>query len=116
MSYHHGDLRNGLLSAALRLLRDEGIEANPTARQAIGYRELLAHLRGECSLNDAVVLIKRNSRRFAKHQLTWFRRDARICWFDPSRHATTADLADAVEAVLDGRAQPQTPPPPRLPR
>jgi tRNA dimethylallyltransferase len=108
-------LAAGLLAEVMRL-RDEGIEANPTARQAIGYRELLAHLRGECSLNDAVVLIKRNSRRFAKHQLTWFRRDARICWFDPSRHATTADLADAVEAVLDGRAQPQTPPPPRLPR
>lgn len=47
---------------------------------SLGYRELGAHLRGEISLPEAVVLIKRNTRRYAKRQLTWWRREKRIRW------------------------------------
>ena len=50
--------------------------------QAIGYKELIQYLEGEMSLTDAVELIKRRSRRYAKRQLTWFRRDKRIAWID----------------------------------
>ena len=66
----------------VKKLKSLGIENNNTAAQAIGYKELLAHLNGEYSLDRAIELIKRNTRRFAKHQLTWFRKDERIEWFD----------------------------------
>ncbi len=47
---------------------------------AIGYKEIGYFLRGEMQLDEAVELIKRNTRRYAKRQMTWFRRDKRICW------------------------------------
>jgi len=51
--------------------------------QTVGYKELFAYFDGTCSLNEAVALIQRNSRRYAKRQLTWFRRDAEVVWFHP---------------------------------
>ncbi len=53
-----------------------------TASQAIGYKELFSHFDGEISLSEAVELIKRGSRNYAKRQLTWFRRDERIKWLN----------------------------------
>ncbi len=57
------------------------------AFSAIGYRELLRHVSGEMPLADAVDLIKRNSRRFAKRQLTWFRSESGVKWHTPSQAA-----------------------------
>lgn len=51
-----------------------------TARQALGYRELLAHLDGRCSLEEAVEEARLRTRRFARRQLRWFRRDPRVTW------------------------------------
>ncbi len=53
-----------------------------TAFNAIGYKELLPYLKGECTLEEAADIIKQETRRYAKRQLTWFRRDARITWVD----------------------------------
>jgi len=50
----------------------------------VGYKELFAHYDGEYNFEKAIELIKRNSRRYAKKQLTWFKRDAEITWFNPS--------------------------------
>ncbi len=63
-----------------------------TAGQALGYRELLAHLNGEIGLDDAVEEAKRRTRKFARRQQRWFRRDPRITWFD----ALSVDLVDEV--------------------
>jgi tRNA dimethylallyltransferase len=60
--------------------RPEGLSR--TAGQALGYRELLAHLRGEHSLPDAVALAVRRTSQFARRQERWFRRDPRIRWLD----------------------------------
>jgi tRNA dimethylallyltransferase len=65
----------------LKLRYGEGAQAF----SAIGYRELLQHLSGGIPLDEAVNLIKRNSRRFAKRQLTWFRSDHEIKWHIPSQ-------------------------------
>ena len=54
------------------------------ALQTVGYRELFEYFDGNCSFEEAVELVKRNSRRYAKRQLTWFRRDAQTAWFNPS--------------------------------
>lgn len=52
--------------------------------QTVGYREMFDYFDGKCSLEEAIELIKRNSRRYAKRQLTWFRRDESTGWFSPN--------------------------------
>ncbi len=59
-----------------------------------GYREALAVLAGELSLDDAVAITTRHTRQYAKRQMTWFRRDRRILWLDAG-DGPAADLADA---------------------
>jgi tRNA dimethylallyltransferase len=78
----------GFLAEVERLAaRPEGLSR--TARQALGYRELLAHLAGEASLDEALDLAVRRTRQFARRQRSWFRRDPRIRWLpaedDPLR-------------------------------
>jgi tRNA dimethylallyltransferase len=53
------------------------------ALQTVGYKELFDHLDGKTDLQTAIELIKQNTRKFAKRQLTWFRRDNEIKWFEP---------------------------------
>ncbi len=54
------------------------------ALQTVGYREMFDYFDSKCTLEEAIELIKRNSRRYAKRQLTWFRRDTEIGWYAPS--------------------------------
>ncbi len=70
--------RDGLLEEAQRILASESGE---TAMQAIGYKELKPYFDGACSLEEASDRIKQGTRRYAKRQLTWFRKDRDICWF-----------------------------------
>ena len=65
------------------------------ALQTVGYRELFAYFDGRCSRDEAVELIKRNTRRYAKRQLTWFRRDPEIFWTPPGD-------TDKIIAYIDG--------------
>ncbi len=69
----------GLVDEVRRLLTWPGL--GRTASQALGYKEMRAHLIGQMSLDEAVELLKRNTRRFAKRQLTWFRHDPRVVWY-----------------------------------
>lgn len=85
-------LEVGLLEENRELLDSTGdIHSNPL--RTIGYREPMAHLRGEIGYEDMVRLLKRNSRRYAKRQLTWFRRRDEYHWIDVEQ------TQDAVEAV-----------------
>ncbi len=68
------------LPEEVRALRDAGVPRNSTALQAIGYKELLPALEGECSLEEAAAEIKLRSRQYAKRQLTWLRRNPEIHW------------------------------------
>ncbi len=72
---------SGLLDEVRRLLA-QGAGLSPTARQALGYRELADHLEGRCSLDEALSETRRRTRRFARRQLRWFGRDPRITWLD----------------------------------
>lgn len=63
-------------------LRAVGVRREHQSMQALGYREAMACLEGEYSRERAMYLVKRNTRRFAKRQMTWFRRDSRIEWLD----------------------------------
>ena len=53
-----------------------------TAFNAIGYKEMIPYIEGKCTLVEAIDRIKQGTRNYAKRQLTWFRRDARISWVD----------------------------------
>lgn len=71
-----------------------------TAAQALGYRELLAHVAGECTLDEAVETAVVRTRRFARRQERWFRRDPRITWVDmPTTAAAVVERWDAVLAA-----------------
>lgn len=72
-------LERGLLNE-VRALLDKGLPPECTAMQAIGYKESAAALRGEITVAQAAELIKLGSRRYAKRQLTWLRRDAGLKW------------------------------------
>lgn len=71
-------LENGLLEEVKKLYQFK----NLNALQTVGYRELFSYLDGKISLEFAISEIKKNTRRFAKRQVTWFKRDSEIEWFD----------------------------------
>ncbi|MDE6601843.1 MAG: tRNA (adenosine(37)-N6)-dimethylallyltransferase MiaA [Lachnospiraceae bacterium] len=70
------------LEREVRALRETGCRRDMVSMQGLGYKELLAYLEGEISLEEAVYLIKRDTRHFAKRQLTWFRREKEVIWID----------------------------------
>ena len=72
-------LKAGLVREVRELL-DSGVPESSTAMQAIGYKEIAAALRGECSLEEAAEQVKQSSRRYAKRQLSWLRRDPDLRW------------------------------------
>ena len=63
-----------------------------TALKTVGYKELFDYLDGRISLQEAIRLIKRNSRRYARRQLTWFNRDKGIAWFRPGQFDEIMDF------------------------
>jgi len=68
----------------------------PTSMQAIGYKELIAYLNGDTSLEESVALLKKNTRRYAKRQLTWFRRDERIHWYHTADYPNASAIAKEI--------------------
>ncbi|MCD7766795.1 MAG: tRNA (adenosine(37)-N6)-dimethylallyltransferase MiaA, partial [Lachnospiraceae bacterium] len=73
----------GLLDE-VRRLRDEGCTCDMVSMQGLGYKEMLDYLDGKYSLDEAVRILKRDTRHFAKRQLTWFRRERDVIWLDKS--------------------------------
>ncbi len=70
--------------AEVRSLVDEGLREGKTASRALGYQQVLRHLDGECSLDEAREETVRATKRFARRQESWFRRDPRVRWLDAS--------------------------------
>lgn len=62
----------------------------------VGYKEIISYLEGDISLARAIELIKRNTRRFAKRQLTWFRADDRIIWLDIKSQKDLETIAEEI--------------------
>lgn len=76
-------MEEGLLEE-VRYLKERGVKRESTAMQGLGYKELYAYLDGECTLEETVRIIKRDTRHFAKRQLTWFKRERDVIWADKS--------------------------------
>ncbi|MDR7506015.1 MAG: tRNA (adenosine(37)-N6)-dimethylallyltransferase MiaA [Armatimonadota bacterium] len=91
-------LERGLVDE-VRVLLERGYDPRLPAMQGLGYKEIAAYLRGECTLAEAVARLVRNTRRYARRQWIWFRRDPRIRWLDVDE-LTPAQVAEAVAAML----------------
>ena len=89
-------MEQGLLSEVKGLL-DRGYTPDLVSMQGIGYKEFMPYFNGACTLEEAVTQLKTNTRRFAKRQLTWFRRQIEGLWVDMSK----ATGEEAMEDVLD---------------
>ena len=88
-------LANGLADEVRTLLAQDP-PPNKTAMQALGYKEIAAYLNGEYDLEEAVRILKRDTRHFAKRQLTWFRREREVTYFDKSDYASSDILANEI--------------------
>ncbi|MGE5178012.1 MAG: tRNA (adenosine(37)-N6)-dimethylallyltransferase MiaA [Bacteroidota bacterium] len=89
-------LRDGFLDQT-RTLLGAGLPPDAPGLHTLGYRELLAHLRGETTLDEAVATIALRTRQLAKRQETWFRRTGEVRWFDLGSPGEFAEVARAIE-------------------
>jgi len=94
--------RNGLVEETRTLLK-RGLETNRTAMQALGYRQVVEHLRGQRSLEETIELVKIRTRQFAKRQMTWFRRQLDLRWIDVPAGEPPAETARRLEALLKSK-------------
>ena len=83
-------LSKGLVDE-VRTLKEQGCNASMVSMQGLGYKEILEYLDGRCSLLEAVEKIKKETRHFAKRQLTWFRREKDVIWIDKQAFAYDED-------------------------
>ena len=89
----------------VRTLHETG-RLGKTAGQAIGYREVVDFLEGECSEDEAREAVAQHTRRYARKQMSWFRRDDAIHWVDPSQSDGVALMTDAVLALWQPSSTP----------
>lgn len=85
----------------VRSLLDKGLDKNSQSLKAIGYKEVISYLEGEIEYSEMIDLIKKNSRHYAKRQLTWFRRDGRIKWFDKESDNLLEEIESYIDSKLD---------------
>ena len=88
------------LEDEVRSLRQKGLTAQDVSMMGIGYRQILRALDGEYSMEEAVRLIKRDSRHFAKRQLTWFKRERNVIWIDLDDFADEEALLSYMETRI----------------
>ena len=93
-------LAAGLVKEVKGLL-DAGIAESATAMRGLGYRHMAAYIKGLCSLDEAVATLKRDTRRFAKRQYTWFKRDPRIRWFNAEDYFQEGHFSQTEELAQD---------------
>ena len=83
-------MKEGLLEEVSRL-KEEGCHRGMVSMQGLGYKEILAYLDGEYPLEEAVRVLKRDTRHFAKRQLTWFRREQEVTWVNKDQFSYQED-------------------------
>ena len=96
-------MEEGLLEE-VKSLRERGCHRGMVSMQGLGYKEILAYLEGEYPLEEAVRILKRDTRHFAKRQLTWFRREQDVIWVDKEQfHWNEAEILEYMMSVLKER-------------
>lgn len=95
-------LSDGLVEEVKRL-RAMGCSRELVSMQGLGYKEILAYLEGEMSLEEAIYVLKRDTRHFAKRQLTWFRREKDVCYLDKDIYKDTQQLLTVIKKELKNK-------------
>ena len=94
-------LKQGLVDEVKALLSD-GISPSAVSMQGLGYKEIVAYLQGECTLEEAVYILKRDTRHFAKRQITWFKREEDVIWLNrPEFHQSEEEILTQMLEVID---------------
>ncbi len=93
-------MERGLVEEVARL-RAMGIQRDSTSMQGIGYKQVYGYLDGEYDLEEAVRLIKRDTRHFAKRQLTWFKREKDVIWTDLDRFENRQQMWDHMQTTAE---------------
>lgn len=93
-------LNQGLVEEVKHLL-EMGYTKDLVSMQGLGYKEIIASLEGEISLEEAVEQIKRDTRHFAKRQLTWFRREKEVIWVDMEQFIDTKEVKNYLLEILE---------------
>ena len=92
--------RRGWVAETEQLLQ-RGLAQNQTAMQALGYRQIVEHLRGERSLPETIELVKIRTRQFAKRQMTWFRRQLRLTWINLEPQGSAEAVVKTIAGTLN---------------
>ena len=93
-------LEDGLVDE-VAALRDMGCKRDMVSMQGLGYKEIFAYLDGELSLEEAIYRLKRDTRHFAKRQITWFKREREVIWINKDEYGYDEDriLCDMIRYV-----------------
>lgn len=95
-------LKQGLVEEVAALM-EKGFSPGLVAMQGLGYKEIVSYLQGECSYEEAVTLLKRDTRRFAKRQLSWFRHMKDIEWVDVTDSGNFSANYQKIRAIIAGK-------------
>lgn len=96
-------MEQGLVDEVKSLVSEYGLSRDMVSMQGLGYKEILQYLDGEISLDEAVYILKRDTRHFAKRQLTWFRRERDVIWVDKDQLVSEEEQLDFMLAALQDR-------------
>lgn len=88
-------IEEGLIDEVIKL-KNMGLTADMQSMKGIGYKEILYYLDGKITLDEAIEMIKKGSRNYAKRQLTWFRKDKRVVWIDKDTYNDDDEVAKAI--------------------
>lgn len=94
-------MKEGFLEEVKRI-KALNISDDATSIKALGYAELFAYLDGKYSLNDAIDLIKQNTRHFAKRQITWFKREKEAIFIDKDNYCTNEEIIEYMMEIING--------------
>ncbi|OYO51468.1 hypothetical protein CG709_19545 [Lachnotalea glycerini] len=84
-------LSNGLIQE-VQTLKEKGYTKDMVSMQGLGYKEILSYLDEELSFEEAIYILKRDTRHFAKRQLTWFKRESDVIWLNLPEFAYNKEL------------------------
>ena len=93
-------IANGLISEVKSLIEEHHIGRDMVSMQGLGYKEIASYLSGEISLDEAVYILKRDTRHFAKRQLTWFKRERDVIWLDKDIYRDNDTQMNFISGIL----------------
>ena len=93
-------MQQGLVDEVKQLLA-MGYDRNLVSMQGLGYKEIVSYLNGEISLDTAVEIIKRDTRHFAKRQITWFKREKDVIWMNDEEYHTRNDMLQHMIKIIE---------------